>query len=122
MTTKKENYTALQVQQMKDAYLAATNDAERKTAVETIAENMGRGVASIRAKLVNAKVYIKPEKTDKTGAPVMQKDAIVDEIATLCGVEDLETFDSLAKANKSVLNVLKLSLTPPVVETETETS
>lgn len=118
--SKKENlnYTPDQVREMVKAYEAGETDNGRKAVVTALAQEMKKSLASIRAKLVSEGVYIKPEKLDKAGNKVEQKGAIVDQIAELCD-SDSEAFDSLEKANKSVLQVLRSSLTP---EAEAETS
>ena len=112
----KANYSDAQVKEMVTAYEAGGTDSGRAAVVKELAVQMKKSPASIRAKLVNEGVYIKPTKTDKAGKPVEQKDAIVEVIAALCGV-DSEQFDSLAKANKSVLQTLRTALTPAETET-----
>lgn len=120
MSTKEKtpNYTPSQVREMVTAYEGGETDNGRKAVVTALAEQMKKSPASIRAKLVNEGVYIKPEKLDKTGNKVEQKGAIVADIAALCGTPE-EGFDSLEKTNKVVLQILRKHLTPePEGETE----
>jgi predicted transcriptional regulator len=67
-TTKAVNYTAEQTAKMVADYSAGVT-------VETIAENLGKTVRSVVAKLSREKVYVAKTYVSKTGAPVVKKDA-----------------------------------------------
>ena len=71
MNAKTVNYTPEQTQKM-------INDYQAGVSVETIAENLGKTVRSIVAKLSREKVYIKKEYKTKTGESVTKKDAHAD--------------------------------------------
>lgn len=106
---KTENYTKEQVSEMIAVYTAAETDEDRKSAVIDLSESFGKTPASIRAKLVSLDTYVKPTRKAKDGSDVEKKEALVNEIADLVGAS-AESFDSLAKANKSVLKNLRDTL------------
>lgn len=95
MTTKAVNYTPEQSAKMVADYLAGVT-------VETIAENLGKTVRSVVAKLSREKVYVAKTYVSKTGAPVVKKDAHADAIAAILKLTEAET-ESLTKANKTAL-------------------
>jgi len=90
-----QNYTPEQTTEMVAAYKAGT-------AVETIAEAMGKTTRSVVAKLSREGVY--QAKTRVTVARVRKAD-LVDQLAAACGVAP-EIFESLEKANHDVLEAL----------------
>lgn len=94
-TTKPVNYTAEQAAKMVADYTAGVS-------VETIAQEMGKSVRSIVAKLSREKVYVAKTYKTKTGEPVVKKDELADELTTLAGLTEAEA-DSLTKANKTAL-------------------
>lgn len=95
MTSKTVNYTPEQTLKM-------VSDYQSGATVETIAENMGKTVRSVVAKLSREKVYVAKSYVTKTGAPVVKKDAHADAIAAILGLSEAEA-DSLTKANKTAL-------------------
>lgn len=95
-TTKPVNYTPEQTAVMVSRYV------EDKATVETIAQEMGKSVRSIVAKLSREKVYVAKTYKTKTGEPVVKKDELADELTTLAGLTEAEA-DSLTKANKTAL-------------------
>lgn len=107
--SKDTNYTKEQEIDMIARYNAAESDSDRAAVVEAIASELGRKVASVRSKLVSLGVYKKAERKTKTGERIESKDSIVEDIAEMVGV-DSESFESLAKANKTVLKALRTSL------------
>jgi DNA-binding NarL/FixJ family response regulator len=112
--TKKptSNYTDEQAKDLAETY-KANPSAET---VEALAEKYGKGTKSIIAKLVNLKVYTKPDAASKS-AKGETKDTIVSEIANLCNVtEDL--FGSLTGASKKVLVALRDGLRNKAVAVE----
>jgi response regulator RpfG family c-di-GMP phosphodiesterase len=97
-TTKTVNYTAEQTAAMVAAYMAApTADT-----VATLAEQFGKTVKSVVAKLSREKVYIAKTYTTKTGDAVVKKDTLADKLAEIVGLTEAEA-DSLTKANKTAL-------------------
>jgi hypothetical protein len=70
--------------------------------VEAIAENMGKTVRSVVAKLSREKVYVAKTYVSKTGEAVVKKDAHADAIGAILKLTEAET-ESLVKANKTAL-------------------
>ena len=95
MSDKTVNYTPEQTVQIVEQYAAGT-------AVESIAEQFGKSVRSIVAKLSREGVYQKKQYVTKSGNPAVKKDTFADNIAALCGFTEAET-ESLTKANKTAL-------------------
>ena len=97
MTTEaKTNYTPEQTQQLVAGYQAGET-------VEVLANQLGKTVRSVVAKLSREGVYV--AKTKTTGQARVKKSELVDQLATACGVAP-EVFDSLEKANHDVLEAL----------------
>lgn len=95
-TVKAVNYTPEQTAVMVSRYV------DDKATVETIAQEMGKSVRSIVAKLSREKVYVAKTYKTKTGEPVVKKDELADELTALAGLTEAEA-DSLTKANKTAL-------------------
>ena len=95
MTTKVLNYTPEQTAKIVAEYQAGMS-------VETLAENFGKSVRSIVAKLSREGVYQKKVRTTKTGEQVIKKDAHADAIGAILGLPEND-IESLTKANKSAL-------------------
>jgi hypothetical protein len=95
MTAKTVNYTPEQTTKMVADYQAGVT-------VETIAENLGKTVRSVVAKLSREKVYVAKTYVSKTGAPVVKKDAHADAIGAILKLSENE-IESLTKANKTAL-------------------
>jgi len=98
MASKTVNYTAEQTLQMVADYQAGVS-------VETIAENLGKTVRSVVAKLSREKVYKAKEYKTKTGEPVVKKDAHADAIGAILQLPEND-IESLTKANKSALKAI----------------
>lgn len=96
MAEKTVNYTAEQTAVLVSRYV------DEKLSVEAIAQEFGKSVRSIVAKLSREGVYQKKEYTTKTGEPVIKKDEHADAIGKALGLSESDT-DSLAKANKRAL-------------------
>jgi response regulator RpfG family c-di-GMP phosphodiesterase len=97
-TAKTVNYTPEQTAAIVAAYVAApTSDT-----VATLAEQFGKTVKSVVAKLSREKVYIAKTYTTKTGDAVVKKDTLADKLAEIVGLTEAEA-DSLTKANKTAL-------------------
>ena len=95
MTSKTVNYTVEQSTKMVADYLSGVT-------VENIAENLGKTVRSVVAKLSREGVYKAKTYVSKTGAPVVKKDAHADAIGAILKLTEAET-ESITKANKTAL-------------------
>ena len=82
--------------------IAMVTDYQAGVTVEAIAENLGKTVKSVVAKLSREKVYVKKTYTTKTGDVVVKKDAHADAIGAILGMAENE-IESLTKANKTAL-------------------
>ena len=94
-TTENKNYTKDQEASM----IAEYKMNPTRATVDVIAEDLGKTVKSVIAKLVTLKVYVKAVKTTKTGKPVIRKTALVEKINSHFGFE----MPSLVKATKDDL-------------------
>lgn len=94
-TQKVVNYTPEQTEKAKADYLAGVT-------VETIAQNLGKTVRSVVAKLSKEGVYKKKEYVSKTGEKPVKKDAHADAIGKVLNLSEGE-IESLTKANKTAL-------------------
>ena len=92
------NYTVEQVEQMVSRYTA---DPTRAT-VDALAEEFGKSVRSIIAKLSREGVYVAQQRTTKTGEPVVRKADLVAMLEEQFQVE----LPSLVKASKQDLELL----------------
>ena len=92
------NYTPEQTAQI-------ISDYQSGLSVENIAENLGKTVRSIVAKLSREKVYIKKEYKSKTGESVIKKDTHADAIGAILRLPEND-IESLTKANKNALKVI----------------
>ena len=95
MSDKTVNYTPEQTTAIVQQYVDGI-------AIETLAEQFGKSVRSIVAKLSREGVYKKKEYVTKSSNPAVKKDTFADNIAALCGFTEAET-ESLTKANKTAL-------------------
>lgn len=95
-TAKSPNYTPEQTVAIVARYV------DEKMTVEMIATEFGKSVRSITAKLSREGVYQKKTYTSKTGAAVVKKDTLADQLAELVGLTEAEA-ESLTKANKTAL-------------------
>jgi IS30 family transposase len=98
MTAKTVNYTPEQTQRM-------INDYQNGVSVETIADNLGKTVRSIVAKLSREKVYIAKEYKSKTGETPVKKDVHADAIGAILRLPEND-IESLTKANKNALKAI----------------
>jgi len=98
MTAKTVNYTPEQTQEI-------INDYQNGVSVEQIADNLGKTVRSIVAKLSREKVYIKKEYKTKTGESVVKKDTHADAIGAILRLPEND-IESLTKANKNALKAI----------------
>ena len=95
MTTKTVNYTPEQTLKMVADYQAGAT-------VETLAQELGKTVRSIVAKLSREKVYQAKTYVSKSGETPVKKDAHADFIGEALGLTESDT-ESLTKANKVAL-------------------
>lgn len=95
MAEKTVNYTPEQTVSMIADYKAGVT-------VETIAQNLGKTVRSVVAKLSREKVYVAKTYVSKTGEKPVKKDAHADAIGAILKLTEAET-ESLTKANKTAL-------------------
>ena len=95
---KNVNYTPEQTAQIIADYQAGKS-------VEIIADNLGKTVRSIVAKLSREKVYIKKEYKTKTGESVIKKDTHADAIGAILRLPEND-IESLTKANKNALKAI----------------
>ena len=102
-TVKAVNYTPEQTATLVSRYV------DDKASVETIAQEFGKSVRSIVAKLSREKVYIAKTYTTKTGEKVEKKDETADAIGAVLKMTEPE-IESLTKANKTALRKIWLAL------------
>jgi hypothetical protein len=102
MAEKTVNYTPEQT-------LKIVSDYQAGETVETIAQEMGKSVRSIVAKLSREGVYRKKEYVSKTGERPVSKDVQADAIAAILQLSESDA-ESLTKANKSALAAILKAL------------
>ena len=92
------NYTPEQTAQI-------ISDYQSGLSVEIIAENLGKTVRSIVAKLSREKVYIAKEYKTKNGLSPIKKDVHADAIGAILRLPEND-IESLTKANKNALKAI----------------
>lgn len=102
---KTVNYTAEQTTALVEAYKA--NPSE--DTVKAFAEQFGKSVRSIVAKLSRENVYIKKEYKAKEGSNPLAKDELATLIGEFVGLSEGE-MESLAKANKTALQKILVKI------------
>lgn len=95
MSEKTVNYTPEMTAEMVADYKGGVS-------VEMIAQNLGKTVRSVVAKLSREGVYQKKEYVSKTGEKPVKKDTHADAIGAILLMTEAET-ESLTKANKTAL-------------------
>lgn len=106
MSKEKEvNYDEKAEARLSEVYGVADTDAARKEAVTSLATELGKTPASVRAKLSRMGEYVKPERVTKNGEAIVKKDALVEQIATNMGTYS-DDLPGLEKANKSTLKAI----------------
>jgi hypothetical protein len=95
------NYTVDQVNELVAAYAAAQTDEARAAVVTEYAEKFEKTVASVRAKLVNEKVYVAKQANVKS-RKVARKSELVAQLAELMN-ESEEVLESFEKVNRVAL-------------------
>tara|TARA_R100000231_G_scaffold66374_3_gene53191 strand:+ start:1303 stop:1698 length:396 start_codon:yes stop_codon:yes gene_type:complete len=96
-----KNYTDEMVSQMVEQYQAEPS----LDTVAELAQAFGKTTRSIIAKLSREGVYKAQPRTTKTGEPVVRKDELVAEMATILGIDEA-SIASVAKATKADLKNL----------------
>jgi len=81
------------------------NDYANGVTVEMIAQNLGKSVRSIVAKLSREGVYKPKAYVSKTGEKPVKKDVHADAIGAILQLPEND-IDSLTKANKSALKAI----------------
>ena len=104
-----KNYTDEMVATMTEQYVA---NPTRDT-VDALAREFGKTTRSIIAKLSREGVYVAQPRTTKTGEPIVSKNEIVNDIASLLQVE-VDDIASLEKATKIDLKNLMSRLSEVV--------
>lgn len=98
MSSKTANYTPEQTSKL-------VADYQSGVSVEALAQELGKTVRSIVAKLSREKVYQAKTYKTKTGEVVVKKDEFADFIAQALALSEADA-DSLTKANKSALKAI----------------
>ena len=98
MTAKTVNYTAEQTS-------AIVSDYTSGVTVESIAQNLGKSVRSVVAKLSREGVYKAKTYVSKTGEKPVKKDVHADAIGAILRLSENDV-DSLTKANKNALKAI----------------
>ncbi|CAB5218676.1 hypothetical protein UFOVP218_51 [uncultured Caudovirales phage] len=98
MTAKTLNYTSEQTTKM-------VADYANGVTVESIAQELGKTVRSVVAKLSREKVYQAKTYVSKTGAKPVKKDVHADAIGAILLLPEND-IESLTKANKSALEAI----------------
>ena len=98
MASKTVNYTPEQTLKMVADYSAGVS-------VDAIAQELGKTVRSVVAKLSREKVYKAKEYVSKTGEKPVKKDAHADAIGAILRLPEND-IESLTKANKSALKAI----------------
>ena len=96
-----KNYTDEMVSQMVQEYQQQPN----LDTVASLAQEFGKTTRSIIAKLSREGVYKAQPRTTKTGEPVVRKDELVAEIATMLGIDN-SSIATVSKATKADLKNL----------------
>ena len=102
------SYTEEQTNEIIAEYVA---NPTRDT-VDAIAARIDKSVRSVIAKLSSAGVYQTPQRTTKTGDPIVKKEELVRDICTWLGVEA----PTLAKTGKQDLQRVHNALQDLLVE------
>lgn len=136
MAKSKSNYTEAMETELLAAYQAVLDSQgvneegeypqneeaqkERSAVVSAFATKFNLKEASVRGKLSREGIYVAKVTLTKNGQVPEKKEEIVSEIAKLLGSTE-EKCDSLGKATKGVLSMIRDALRPEEVETsETE--
>lgn len=117
--TSASNYDKKQVEKMLSTYDAKATQEERDAQIRELEAVLGKKSNSIIAKLSSLGVYVAKVRTTKTGGKVVQKSAIVSNIASLVG-QNATKFASFSKATKADLLEFETMLTALVTPAKEE--
>ena len=101
MTEKTVNYTDAMVEALHAGYDGTADEAAREAQIVALSDELGKNVASIRAKLTREGIYV-PKAKAPAGKAVVRKAQLVQLIATRLDV-DVDVVGSLKKATKNTL-------------------
>lgn len=101
MTVKTVNYTPEMVSRLHAVYSPEATESEREAQILDLSAELGKNVASIRAKLTSEGLYV-PKTKAPAGKATIRKAQLVAIIAHKLNVAE-EMVESLEKANKAVL-------------------
>ena len=104
---KAPNYTEEMVTRLHEVYLPEDSEEAREAAIVQLAEEFGKNVKSVRAKLTREGIYVKKEYKTKSGGKAETKETIVQGIADLLGVDADTSLSGLEKATKNCLLFLR---------------
>jgi hypothetical protein len=107
--TKNVNYTPELTATIVEAYTACDSDESRAACLETLSAEHGKGVKSLRQKLVREGVYVKKAYVSKAGEKTETKDFIVKAIASAMGVTEAQ-LNGLEKATKPALTLIRATV------------
>ena len=109
MTDKTVNYTDEMVAVLRAGYDGSADEATRDAQILALGEQLGKNVASIRAKLTREGLYV-PKAKAPAGKAVVRKAQLVQVIADRLNV-DVDVVGSLEKATKNTLIRIANALT-----------
>lgn len=105
--TKAVNYTDQDIETLAAGYDGAASDEARKEQVSALAEKLGKSEQSIRMKLTNLGLYVKPEpKASDKKARSATREQMVESFATMLNVDPEIKLRGLEKANKTTIAFL----------------
>jgi hypothetical protein len=107
MAESNQNYTPEQTSALLEAYDDAEGYDAQQAVIREFADENGKTVPSVRAKLVREGVYQKKEYAGKTGEKPETKDEIVEDIARTLGVDADSKLGGLEKARKDTLQLIR---------------
>ena len=109
MADKVVNYSAELTAEIVAAYQDCESDETRAECLENLSAKHGKGVKSLRQKLVREGVYIKKTYVSKAGKKTETKDFIVKDIARAMGVTEAQ-LNGLEKATKPALELIRATV------------
>lgn len=104
------NYTDAMVARLHEVYVPTDSEEQRKAQVVELAQEFGKNVASVRAKLVREGLYVANEYKTKKGEKAETKETIVSDMAEILGVDADAQLSGLEKATKNCLLFLRKTL------------
>jgi len=120
------NYSEEMVSRLHEVYKPEDSEEHREEQLQALSDELGKGVKSIRAKLVREGLYVKKEYKTKDNKKAETKETIVGQIADALSVDADTSLSGLEKATKNCLLFLRTTvqaaakLADSVEETEVE--